>query len=402
MLTERPRWVLLLGVAFALRLPAVFDPPRPISDAADYQRLAVGLRTGRGYVDSSGKPTAFRPPLYPALLACLRPDDPRTSVATGVVLGTAAAGLTVRLAQLAVGGGLGPWIGGLLVAVDPVHRALSGRLLSENLYEPLLLLALAVLLGGARRSAALSGAIFGLCCLTRSAAVPLALGLGVWLWWWRDRRAAAAFLLSGALVASPWLVRNWVSLGAPVLSTQGGVTLYSSYRPPEGRVFGVVVRDEVVEEAAGHGEVDADRILTRAAWALAIRHPLETLRLMVLKLAFLWVPVDWEVLTPPGRLAVVFLFSLPLALAAFVKRPDLFRVFLLVLGVVCAFSAIVYGSPRLRLPYEPLVFIAAGWLVCRIPTVSLILWGLTCGGLALAGVWAKDAIRWMAGLVGLW
>ena len=77
-----------LGLAaLAVRLPPALAAPAPTSDAADYLRLAEGLRQGRGLVSIAGQPTAFRPPLYPLLLAGLG-AQPRTAIAFQVLLGS--------------------------------------------------------------------------------------------------------------------------------------------------------------------------------------------------------------------------------------------------------------------------------------------------------------------------
>ena len=226
---------------------------------------------------------------------------------------------------------------------------------------------------------------------------------------------------------SPWLLRNAVVLGAPVLSTQGGITLYSSYRPPEGKIFGVLIADDEVRSAQAKGEVAADRQLTRAALRLAAAHPLRTLRLAVLKVAFLWVPIDWETRLRPGSLSPVYLFALPLAIWSLATRRRQFHPVPLLLLAVTVFSAAVYGSPRLRLPYDPLVYaLAAGPLVLRshgmdprslfkpggqtgpprppagIGRPLLWVWAALCLAFGLAGDLPRLAARALARALGWW
>ena len=60
----------ILTVALLLRVGVALAWSAPLAgDAADYDRLAAGLAAGRGYVDTRGAPTAWRPPAYPAFLA---------------------------------------------------------------------------------------------------------------------------------------------------------------------------------------------------------------------------------------------------------------------------------------------------------------------------------------------
>ena len=380
-MTRRAAGLFLL--ALAGRLFFALPPPPPEADAADYLRLAQRLRSGGGYVDTAGQPTAFRPPLYPLFLALTGPDV-RAAAVVQSVLGAANCLLAVALASRWLTGPA-PWLAGLLLA--------------------------------------------GLSLLARTAALPVFLVLlAVWVRREAPRlKAALLFLAGAALAVSPWLLRNAVVLGAPVLSTQGGITLYSSYRPPEGKIFGVLIADDEVRSAQAKGEVAADRQLTRAALRLAAAHPLRTLRLAVLKVAFLWVPIDWETRLRPGSLSPVYLFALPLAIWSLATRRRQFHPVPLLLLAVTVFSAAVYGSPRLRLPYDPLVYaLAAGPLVLRshgmdprslfkpggqtgpprppagIGRPLLWVWAALCLAFGLAGDLPRLAARALARALGWW
>ena len=394
----------LFLLALAFRLFFALPPASPEADAADHLRLAQGLRSGNGYLDTAGHPTGFRPPLYPLFLALTGPDVPVAVIAQSV-LGAANCLLTVALASRWLAG-TAPWLAGLLLAIDPVHAAASSRLLSEVPYQTLFLLSLLAL--DPRRSprrALVSGLLSGLSLLVRTAALPVLLVmLAAWVRREAPRlKAALLFLAGAALAVSPWLLRNAVVLGAPVLSTQGGITLYSSYRPPEGKIFGVLVADDEVRNAQAGGEVAADRQLTRAAVRLAAAHPGRTLRLAVLKVAFLWIPIDWEIRQPPGSLSPVYLFALPLAIWSLATRRRQFHPVPLLLVVLTLFSAVVYGSPRLRLPYDPLVYVlAAGPLAATLRRPLSWLWAAVCLALALTGDLPRLAARAVARALGWW
>lgn len=394
----------LFLLALAWRLFFAFPTATPEADAADYLRLAQGLRAGSGYVDAAGHPTAFRPPLYPLMLSLTGPDV-HVAVTLQSALGAADCLLTVALVSRWLAGPA-PWLAGLLLAVDPVHASASSRLLSEVVYQTLFLLSLLALDDGrSPRRALLSGLLSGLGLLARTAALPVLLAmLAVWAWRAGPRLKAGALFLAGAVLAvSPWLARNALVMGAPVLSTQGGITLYSSYRPPQGRIFGVLVADDEVVSAQAKGEIAADRRLARAALREAVAHPLRTLRLALLKIAFLWIPIDWEIRRPPGLLSPAYLFALPLALWTLVKRPRSFHPAPLLLLVLTLFSAIVYGSPRLRLPYDPLVYaLAAGVVAAHLRGPRLWLWAAACLALGLAGERPRLAARAVARALGWW
>jgi hypothetical protein len=191
-------------------------------------------------------------------------------------------------------------------------------------------------------------------------------------------------------------------MGAPIIATQGGITLYSSYLPPEGKVFGVLIDDTRVKEAKIGGEVSADRSLTRAAFELAASRPAETLRLIALKVGFLFAPIDWEIATPPGRVSPVYLFALPLALFACFWKAGELQLPIVLLGAVILFSAIVYGSPRLRLPYDPLIYLlAAGPASESARRPALWVWASSCICFWFAGELPKHLLRAGAQSLGL-
>jgi hypothetical protein len=394
----------LFLLALAIRLFFALRAPVPEADAADYHRLARELRSGPGYVDTEGHPTAFRPPLYPLFLAFTGPDVRLAAVAQSV-LGAGNCLLTVALASRWLAGPA-PWLAGLLVAIDPVQSASSALLLSEVLYQTLFLLAL-LALDAARspRRAALSGLIAGVSLLVRTAALPVVVVLLALCVRRKAPRMKAAllFVAGAALAVSPWLLRNALVMGSPTLSTQGGITLYSSYQPPGGKIFGVLIADDEVVSAGAQGEVAADRRLTRAALRLAVTRPLETLRLAVLKVAFLWIPIDWEIRRPPGQVSPVYLFALPLAVWSLATRRRDFHPAPLLLLVLTLFSAAVYGSPRLRLPYDPLVYaLAAGPLAASLRRPAVWLWAAVCVALGLSGEFPRHAARAVARALGWW
>jgi hypothetical protein len=391
----------LFLIALAMRLFFALRAPAPEADAADYHRLARELRSGPGYVNTEGHPTAFRPPLYPLFLAFTGPDVRLATVAQSV-LGAGNCLLTVALASRWLAGPA-PWLAGLLVAIDPVQSASSSVLLSEVLYQTLFLLALLAFdAGRSPRRAALSGFLAGLSLLVRTAAMPVVVVL-VALCLRPRMKAALLFMAGAALAVSPWLLRNALVMGSPTLSTQGGITLYSSYQPPGGKIFGVLVADDEVVSARAEGEVGADRRLTRAALRLAVTHPLRTLRLAVLKVAFLWIPIDWEIRRPPGQVSPVYLFALPLAIWSLATRRRDFHPVPLLLLVLTLFSAVVYGSPRLRLPYDPLVYaLAAGPLAASLRRPVLWLWAVVCLTLGLSGELPRHAARAVARALGWW
>jgi hypothetical protein len=396
----------LFVLAALLRLPWALHPAVPEADAADYLRLAGGILAGEGVVDAGGAPTAFRPPLYPLFLAALG-ASPRLACAGHAVIGGLSCLLVVLLARRLGAPAPAPWIAGAMLALDPIHVAATAKLQSEILYQAMLLGGLCLMVAPVRAPAreAAAGILFGLAVLTRAAAVPLLPVFAGWSVLRRPRawRAAAAWVAGVLLAVAPWLVRNAAVMDAPVLTTQGGITLYSSYHPPGGRLLGVLAQDATVAQANAQGEVRADRELRAAAARDALADPLRTARLAALKLAFFWLPVDWEVGAGGGAVSAVYLFAVPLAALAAWQGPRRYALLLAAFAALAVFSAAVYGSPRLRFPYDPLLYVmAADALVGVRRRAWVAAWAALTGALWLSGTLLKQGLRSTAALLGLW
>ena len=142
-----------------------------------------------------------------------------------------------------------------------------------------------------------------------------------------------------------------------------GWVAYSSYAPPEGRIFGVYTFDETVEAAMRLPEAARSRELTDAAVSLILERPAELPKLLVLKFLYFFSPFDWEILGGDGVFNFLYALTLPLALyGLWVARNRGWRPWLLAMppAFLLALSLVLYGSPRLRLPVEPILAVLAG------------------------------------------
>lgn len=242
-------WV-LLAVAFSLRLGlvlATLDAPVTF-DPADFDRTGLAIARGQGYPPSNrapdGGPSAFRPPAYPLFLAgvyCLvHYDSPAAARLFEVLLGTLAAGLVGVIARQLWGRRIGRLAFGI-AAVAPPMVVLSTALVSEALFVPVVLGALAAALRARRsehplRWSLLAGGLCGLAALTRTngAILVLPLALAVWSarprWRWRALRAPVVLVVAAVLAVAPWTIRNALVLHAFVpVSDEVGYTLAGTY-----------------------------------------------------------------------------------------------------------------------------------------------------------------------------
>jgi hypothetical protein len=366
-------------------------------DSIWYQLMGKQIAGGTGYVDpatliATGHkvPTANFPPLYPATVALFRGLG-LTTAADQRVGGAILGGVTVALTGL-LGHRIGGWRLGLpgaaLVAVWPPLIAGDGSLMSENLAVPAVLAAtlatiVAVRNGGLARWA-LVGVLLGVLCLVRSE-LPLTAGclllfgviFGGAQGAGRQRWAGVALsLLIVLAIVLPWSLsrRSAVGneaflptngaktfVGANCQETYGGEQLggwtYACVaaadrgaQPSTENQRAIVERRTGIRYATGH--------LNRLPLVLAARE---------LRLAGAWSPgaliaadvqesrdarwdrFDWycEIIVLPFALIGCVLLARrePIVLAP-------------VVALIVA-AAVTYGSPRLRLPAEPILLLAA-------------------------------------------
>ena len=230
---SRPARVLLL-LALVLRLAVVWASAdlELVLDELDYVKRA------RFILENGHLPDAFRPPVYPALLAGIFGLTGVSATAVRVVhacLGTATAGLLYHWLRGHVGE-RGALLSTGVFAVFPTIVGFTHFLFTETLYLGALVTGLWLLFPGEEsgpRRPVWAGLVLGLAGLTRSLMVPLlpiiALGLGLLE---RSWRAPARFLATATVVLLPWMAHNVVVTGSPtVVEISNGYNLWKGNTP---------------------------------------------------------------------------------------------------------------------------------------------------------------------------
>ena len=363
---------LVVRVAFSCFVPAA-----PVSaDAADYDRLASAIVDGRGYVSAAGIPTSERPPLYSYFLAIFYANlDNGQSFARGVQSFLDAVTCSfVYVLALRHFGVVAARISALSAIFSLSLLFATRHLMTETLstfFMVAVVLALDLTLSGWRRTGFfLTGALVGFSTLTKGTtlALPVALMLPILVatrWKWRPAiRGGLLLLLGFVLTLLPWTIRNHRVHGALVpVATQMGFVVYSSYVPPEGRILGVYTDDELATRTLRLPEVERSRVFLEAALGHVREHPLQLPRLLLLKFLYFVSPFDWELLGGDGVFNFTYALMAPLAMyGLWMARSNGWGPLLLAIppGFLLALSLGVYGSPRLRLPCEPLLMVLAG------------------------------------------
>jgi len=408
------RWIglflcALLLVAFAVRfgvtlgLRDIHQADSRISDAREFNAIALNLASGRGYAVVPGHPTSFRAPGFPLFLAAIYRISYENYVLVYLALsmvGAVTCLLTYGVARQLLSEGQAR-LAGCLAAVYLPHVYSSAVWMSEVLFALCIALGLWLLLRALRNSSvwllAAAGACMGYAALTRPIALLFPVFLAPALFraagpnWGRLIRTTVPFGLAALAVVLPWSLRNYTVYHRLVLiATNGGSTFYgannditlhnraylgswiaTSYLP--GRNLIEAAPDEV-----SHDQVE---------WTLGKQwvstHVASLPILEVYKLARFWLPdtqsgnrkfvlMQFVAYVPMGLLMGLGLAVLlrPLRWAA---SPEWLAVHA-ILAANLASTLVFYGSARFRDSITPVLMIyatvglteLAGWLGFRI------------------------------------
>ena len=387
-----PLWAIIL-LAVVLRGAAMSRKSGAFDDPDNYLPLAASVAAGEGLVQK-GRATAYRPPLYPLMLAPFVSKSGTVSF-PGIALFHLALGAgTVLLTALAArGSGLSKCrahFAALIVACDPVLVWQSPSVMTETPTAFLLALAFAGLCRPGWSGPLLGGAGFGLAALCRPSVLPGTLlsvaaaaiaspGSG-------STRLVRASLLGLAVlsVLSPWTIRNFVRFGEPVwTTTHGGYTLALANNPvyyrdvlhgPPGRVW--TGRDQwlwwdsVNRETSAMSEPQADRYMRNKALKLASEQPADFARATLARLGHFWAVAPAASVYPAAARWLTLVWTIPLflALAAGFSRKQVWTwpavaAPLAILGLTIV-HAFYWTDLRMRAPIVPAIALvaAAAWL----------------------------------------
>lgn len=322
----------LLLTALLLRIAVIVVRHEQLQvDTDAYLAIAQNLLNGNGYCSVPGQPTAFRPPLYPLLVAaCLSVGGPILIGAVQTLFGAVTVWLTYRLARCCQFSHRTGLLAAGLVAVDPLLIMYTAEVMTETLFTFLVTSLLAVSLWRAQRAwkGVVVGVLFGITALCRPSIWAFgALAVVGWLAsvvldgrsaaggegsiirhdrWYRLKTGAAC-AVSVAVTVSPWVLRNALQFDSPILmTTHGGYTLRlgnnsTFYREVvqgrSGTVWdGASLRAWQAEQEqllAGMGissddEIARDAAFRRLAQEWMVANPVAFLRSSVLRVQRFW------------------------------------------------------------------------------------------------------------------
>lgn len=317
---KRYRALLVLGIllrlGFVLAAGNRAAPPWSAGgDVAAYVTLAGNLLHGRGY-SYSGEPTAFRPPLYPILvagsMALARDLWPIALRLAQFLLGLGAIFLGALIAKKTWGmeAGRGAallllWCPTLIYVTSTVSPGIVAAFLVAGIFY--------YLVRNLKNDwrPAIAGVWIGLSTLVQQVSPVLGIPFVVLYLRRRSFRSLGIILLASAIVVSPWALRNYRVFGRPTLSTYGGYNLLVGLLEPQGRgnPAGVArLQAAVGWDNPGYERNDRGRTyppetaMNRAAmetWLRLVRaDPVRPFALIPAKLGWFWLSTD--ILFYPG------------------------------------------------------------------------------------------------------
>lgn len=383
-------WILtIVVVGLALRLAAVlYLDVRPESDYREYQTMALNLIDGKGLLDTFGNRATYNGGYPIFVLAPVFVLFNRSLLAAQLVnaaLGALSVYLCYIVAREAGAGRSGRLSAGALWAVYLPSSVYAEYLAKENLMTPLMLgllwcaLRLRKALSLPLLVAILSGILLGVLALAGNSG--LALSLVVIASLARSHTSFGEKTLTGLVVGlmalmltTPWLLRNWRVVGAPVLNTNGGFNLYLGNNPAATGLFMSISdtpRGTTWHTLRQAGELEASSIVGGEAREWILDHPGQFARLALRKTLLLWMPPTHDGLGPGSfleslirRLWLVQYLTLVAAAAGgvylFRRRPGMVTLVIAV-AAYTAVHVLYFVSFRYREAIMPVICILAGF-----------------------------------------
>lgn len=409
-----PIYLALFLLALGLRLAWVVVIDRngfPFNDTVHYHVTARSLADGRGFQPLFGGPTARWPPGYTTVLGGLYwvvGPHPIAGEVLNAVLGALTVVLVMLLADRSVGWSAAV-VSGSILAVLPGPILWTDLILGETLFVALFVGFFLVLMRASPtwRWMLVIGFMIGVGVMVRGEALTWFL-LPVVAFWSElpklelAKRVAAALVVV-VIVMAPWTIRNAIVMDAFIpVSTNASQTLWAGHSPAAtgGQVYPSTSYLAQFPPDPPAFELESATAMRRDALRYMVTHPLRELELIPLKLIHLnrgdsyaldWVnqvrddqaapisAINTERISVVADAAYYALLTLTI-LAAFVLGGSFWRSRLgrcMTTSFVTAlvlYGFVYYGNYRYRLPYEPLMVIAAAtllttmWRTRRVPS----------------------------------
>lgn len=418
-------------LALGIRYTAILPTSGVEADEGEYDRLAMNLMVGNGYIDSdgAGAPTSHRPPLYPMVLAgiyALFGHSYFIARCFNALLGAA----TVCIYYLITEKIFGRPSAILTALISSFYMTfiLYTRFLYTETFFSFLIALITLMIVSVRIDSVIGlisiGLISGCASLIKSTGffMPAISTIVLFVNNRKDKNifnkimvAYMVLIISFMAVIIPWTIRNYKAHGALVfISTNGGLNMYQAARPFEGKYFEVSPQDEVMKKAATiMNEVERGKFYVKSTIEFYKTQPLEALKILLMRFLFFWNMIDWNV-TNGNVINYHYIFIVPFAIfgifSAIKNRKDILAISLVILYFI-SLVLLFQGTPRFRMPIEGYIvmlgsygiYIFTSRAVNRIRSVLLVLaYFIFTYVLYLNSSSVKYLIKNLVGYLGLW
>lgn len=362
----------LVRLVFAMILPVPAFLPRiqHETDAIEYFAIARNLTTGKGFSLDGQTPTAFRPPVYPLLIALCQ-ANPQWVTFLHLVGSGFSSWLVWRLAGRVLQNEYRALAAVGLYAIYGEFVAYDMLFIAENVFMLGLLgsIEIVFMLRQYPQKTILLGILAGcsaLTALTRPIGFYLFPVLFVMLAVFRvpgfNWRRIGIMLCIFFLVLSPWFWRNYTHFHKPVFVTNGGSNLY--FGNLRDGTKGWASQPDDLRPAGNEAQKDA---IYRAEALIFMQKQWKTMPLLWFrKFLRLWLNLDyghdyrWSY---PGMfvtLSRLLLFALFSATMYWWRSLDSLFVGLLLFLIIffTGLHVVIYASPRFFIPVLPFMLIA--------------------------------------------
>ena len=237
-----------------------------------------------------------------------------------------------------------------------------------------------------RRRTAVAGCLLGLGILQRGSLLVLLPLACIWLWRRTSGAIAATYAAAALATVCPWLLRNYVEVGAPVLVSTTGEHFWIGNAPgsagsnllPSGKPVLTLMPRGLEAELSELDEVGQSRAFWRAGWTAAANDPSGFGAGLARKMVLFWSfgPQSGAWYPPIFRDSYLFYYAWVLALAAIgawrlkgtQQGARILGVLALTFAAVSVTHSVFYAEMRHRWALEPLMLVLAAIAVSRRPS----------------------------------
>jgi len=269
-------------------------------------------------------------------------------------------------------------LAGCIAALYPVFMKLSGLFLSEGLFVFIFTFSLWAVVKYIKTQKLnfllYCSFLLGLATLTRSVVILFMPLLSVYFFFLDKGRLKlginllrqAVFMFIFILTVFPWTIRNYYVSGGSIIpvteDTDRG--FYNSFCPHKGKIFGIRPNDDpvMIEARKISSFKERRKFFLKKTFEFIRNNPGKVIKLEILKVFYLWSPLDWEFLGDgQARYNFGFVFIMPFFIygGILLWRSINMQKFILFLPILYfqAIHLVYFALPRFRIGFEPVLIV---------------------------------------------